>query len=159
MELPPSPTSSYTIFFYFISLILLSLISFIFIYFSPNFLKSFAIALLPMALFIFNFKINIWNTFGKETIVIDELKVASTLDYKYIYKMRTSEHYIGGGNLMFISSKDGSQSGLNDIVSEEHIKSKFRIVLIDDGKKIYQSSNFLSFNELKVLKENLIIPK
>lgn len=157
LELLPSPSSSYTLFFYFISFILLSIISYIFLYFAPNFIKSFAIALLPLALFVFNFKINIWNTFGKETIVIDQVKVVSTLDYKYIYKTRTTEHFLGGGEIRFISSKDGSESGLNDLISEDHKRSKFRIILKDDGKKIYQSSNFLNYEELKTLKETLII--
>jgi hypothetical protein len=156
VELPPSPSSSYTIFFYFISVILLSLICYVLLYFHPNFVKAFAISFVPIALLIFNFKINVWNTFGNETIEIDKIKVSSTLDYKFIYKKRTTEYIIGGGVFYFISSKDGSKIEVNETVPVDHKKSKFKIILIDDGKKIYQSSNFLTYDELLDLKEKLV---
>ena len=94
-----------------------------------------------------------------ETLVIDEVKINSTLNYKYIYKISAIEKYIGGGEIILQSSKDGSKIRLDEHLSEEHKKSKFRILLIDQGEKIFQSSNFLSFEDANYLKETLIFPK
>ncbi len=155
VELLPAPMSSFALFFYFISLLLLSSIVYIFLGFRPNIIKALAFAFIPIALFIFNLKVNIWNMFGKETLVIDYLKILSTLDYSYVFKKKTTEHLIGGGNLYVQSSKDGSKRKLSDSIPSDHSQSKFRLLLIDQGETIYQSSNFIDYNEVAQLRSSL----
>jgi hypothetical protein len=156
ITLPPSPKSSYSIFFYLISILLIGLIVYICLSFFPKFILAFGVALIPIALLIFNFKINVWNVFGVETLVIHPKKLTSELNYRYIYKIKTTEFEKKKSKILLLSSKDGQKIALDDPSFNEHKKNRFRIVLENDSKKSYQSTNFITYDDVIKLKAFLI---
>lgn len=147
----PSPKSSYSIFFYIISILLLISIIYICAYFFPKFLLAFGVALIPIALLIFNFKINIWNIFGRETIVSYKDKITSTLEYKFIYQTKTKEYPKSKSTFYVLSSKDGSKLKFEDPNLNEHRNNKFRLIMENNKEKIFQSTNFIEFEDVKKL--------
>ncbi len=155
LTLPPSPYSVYSIFNYILSIFLICSIVFVSNYFLPSIITATAAAFVPIALLIFNFKVNVWNIFGVETIVLYSKNITSTLDYKHIYQLKTTEYNTTKKDLKFISSKDGSKLTIDSPELPEHQKSKFRLYFEKKDKKIYHSSNFISYKDLLELKKHL----
>lgn len=155
VKLLPSPTSAYSIFSYVLSLILLSVIIYICYAFFPSYITAFAVALIPVALLVFNLKVNIWSIFGEETLVLTKSKLSSSMDYQYIYNKKSAEFDKSKGEYMLLSSKDGSFHPILSKDLEEHKSNKFRIVLRENDKTIYQTSNILTYQQVQELQENL----
>jgi len=159
LKLLPSPTNPFAIANFLLSGLLIAAVATICYYFFPSYVKAISISLIPIALFVFNFKVNIWNIFGVETLVLTPQKLVSTLDYKHIYQRKTEEFKASPKDLKLISSKDGSKLNLNDEKLPEHTKNRFRLYFEKNNKKIYQSSKFITYNEVIKLQEVLVRKK